>query len=104
MERFSEEEMLHLVAYQNLYGLITPRRYDMLLARLGMDVAAPHMKKGRKPRFKDHLFVWSRGGRQRTGREMLGVVKQWQAFYEQTPDRPRRRGGRRQPSEGGEPG
>ena len=39
--------MIHLVAYQNLYGLITPRRLDMVMARLVMDFTAPDMKKGR---------------------------------------------------------
>ncbi|MFD3929529.1 hypothetical protein [Streptomyces sp. NPDC058614] len=81
--------MIHLVAYQNLYGLITPRRLDMVMARLGMDVTAPHMKKGRKPKLKDHLFTWSRSSEQRTGRELHGVLKEWQAFFE---GRDRKRG------------
>lgn len=81
--------MLYLVAYQNLYGPITPRRVDMVMARLGMDVAAPHMKKGRQPKLKDHLIVWSRNTQQRTGRELHGVLKQWQAHFE---GRDRKRG------------
>jgi hypothetical protein len=81
--------MLHLVAYQNLYGLITPQRLDMVMARLGMDIAAPHMKKGRSPKFKDHLIVWSRSTTQRTGRELRGVLLEWKAYFE---GRDRKRG------------
>ncbi|WP_228995323.1 hypothetical protein, partial [Streptomyces sp. DH8] len=60
MSRFSEEEIIRLLAYQNLYGPAGVRRLDSLFARLGMDVAAPHMKKGRLPKLKDHLIQWSR--------------------------------------------
>jgi hypothetical protein len=81
--------MVSLVAYQNLYGTITPRRLDMVMARLGMDIAAPHMKKGRQPKFKDHLFVWARSTQQRSGRELLGVLKEWEAHFE---GRDRKRG------------
>ncbi|PWG08782.1 hypothetical protein DF268_36035 [Streptomyces sp. V2] len=83
MEQFREEHLVHLVAYQNLYGPITPQRLDIVAARLGMDVAAPHMKKGRRPRLKDHLMVWSRAARpRRTGRELRAVLEQMRAHYE----------------------
>lgn len=72
------------MAYQNLYGPITPQRFDVLFARLGMDVAAPHMKKGKKPKLKDHLLQWSRNARPRkTGRELLAAVMGIQRGYEQ---------------------
>ncbi|MFJ4617428.1 hypothetical protein [Streptomyces sp. NPDC088812] len=94
MERFTEEQMVHLVAYQNLYGPITPARLDVVAARLGMDVAAPHMKKGRVPRLKDHVMVWSRAARPpQTGREMLATVKGIQAAYDEADND--RRGRRR---------
>ncbi len=41
LERFTEDELIRLVAYQNLYGPAGPTRFDVLFARLGMDVAAP---------------------------------------------------------------
>lgn len=83
MDRFSEEHMIHLVAYQNLYGPIGPRRFDVLFARLGMDVAAPHMKKGKKPKLKDHIVEWSRNARpRRTGRELLAAVKGIQSRFD----------------------
>ncbi|MFC8276249.1 hypothetical protein ACFUJR_27710 [Streptomyces sp. NPDC057271] len=82
LERFSEEEMIRLIAYQNLYGPIGPTRFDLLFARLGMDVAAPHMKKGQRPRLKDHLVQWNRAARpRRSGRELLSVVKGLQATF-----------------------
>ncbi|MFI2367307.1 hypothetical protein [Streptomyces sp. NPDC018833] len=87
MDRFTEEQMIHLVAYQNLYGPIGPRRFDVLFARLGMDVAAPHMKKGKKPRLKDHIVEWSRSARPRkTGHELLAAVKGLQARFDKQPD------------------
>ena len=83
MARFTEEQMIHLVAYQNLYGPLGPRRFDVLFARLGMDVAAPHMKKGKKPRLKDHIVEWSRAAKPRkTGRELLAAVKGLQARFD----------------------
>lgn len=87
MARFTEEQMIYLVAYQNLYGPIGPRRFDVLFARLGMDVAAPHMKKGNKPKLKDHIVEWSRAARPRkTGRELLAAVKGLQARFDKQPD------------------
>lgn len=75
--------MIRLVAYQNLYGPIGPVRHDVLFARLGMDVAAPHMKKGKRPRLKDHMVVWSRTARPRkTGRELLAAVKGIQSRFD----------------------
>ncbi len=74
--------MVHLVAYQNLYGPITPDRIDVVAARLGMDIAAPHMRKGRRPKLRDHLMVWSRAARpRRTGRELRAVLQQMEAAY-----------------------
>ena len=80
LQRFEEEEIIRLVAYQNLYGPAGPQRFDALFARLGMDVAAPHMKKGKRPAFKDHLIQWSRP--RKTGRELLAAVKGIQAGFE----------------------
>ncbi|PJN31302.1 hypothetical protein CG717_16170 [Streptomyces sp. CB02613] len=85
LDRFTTEEMIRVLAYQNLYGPVGPRRLDILAARLGMDVAAPHMKKGRLPRLKDHLIQWSRP--RKTGRELLEMVKGLQAGFEQQKDR-----------------
>ncbi|WP_433406884.1 phage tail assembly protein T [Streptomyces sp. CA-146814] len=80
LDRFTSEEMIRVLAYQNLYGPVGPRRLDVLAARLGMDVAAPHMKKGRLPKLKDHLIQWSRP--RKTGRELLEMVKGLQAGFE----------------------
>ncbi|MEU2799059.1 hypothetical protein [Streptomyces sp. NPDC007117] len=85
LDRFTSEEMIRVLAYQNLYGPVGPRRLDILAARLGMDVAAPHMKKGRLPKLKDHLIQWSRP--RKTGRELLEMVKGLQAGFEQQKDR-----------------
>lgn len=85
LTRFTETEMIRLVAYQNLYGPAGPRRMDVLFARLGMDVAAPHMKKGKQPKFKDHLVEWNPKARpQRTGRDLLAAVQGIQAAYATT--------------------
>ncbi|MEU4386571.1 hypothetical protein [Promicromonospora sp. NPDC023805] len=80
--RFTDAEMIGMVAYQNLYGPVTPQRLDMVAARLGMDIAAPHMKKGKRPKLKDHLILWSRKVKQKTGRELLGMLKGIQAEYD----------------------
>lgn len=96
MQRFTDEEIVHLVAYQNLYGPVTPRRLDMLLARLAMDLISPHLKRGRRTLLRDHLMTWSRADRPRqSGREMLGLVKGWQAQFEQDDTRRSRRASRR---------
>jgi hypothetical protein len=80
--RFTDAEMIGMVAYQNLYGPVTPQRLDMVAARLGMDIAAPHMKKGKRPKLKDHLIRWSRKVKQKSGRELLGILKGIQAEYD----------------------
>jgi len=83
MERFTDEEIVHLVAYQNLYGPITPRRLDVVLARLGMDLIKPHLRRGRNTLLRDHLMTWSHADRPRqTGREMLALVKDLQQQYD----------------------
>jgi hypothetical protein len=88
LERFTEEELIRLVAYQNLYGPVGPSRMDVVAARLGMDVAAPHMKKGQRPTLKDHIVQWSRAARPRkTGRELLAAVKGIQERFDRRPDR-----------------
>ncbi|WP_432193815.1 hypothetical protein [Streptomyces sp. bgisy027] len=84
MQRFTDDEIVHLVAYQNLYGPITPRRLDVLLARHAMDVLSPHLKRGRRTLLRDHLMLWSHADRPRqSGREMLAIVKDWQRQYDQ---------------------
>ncbi|WP_327376195.1 hypothetical protein OG393_20950 [Streptomyces sp. NBC_01216] len=94
MARFTEEELIHLIAYQNLYGPIGPQRLDVVAARLGMDVAAPHMKKGQRPKLKDHLIRWSQAARpRRTGHELLAAVRGIQDRYD-APEHPGRRGRR----------
>lgn len=92
MQRFEDEEIVHLVAYQNLYGPITPRRLDILLGRHAMDVLSPHLKRGKRTRLRDHLMTWSTADRpQRTGREMLGIVKALQERFDRDDDTPTRR-------------
>ncbi|MFE2017599.1 hypothetical protein ACFW9O_06015 [Streptomyces sp. NPDC059499] len=91
LQRFTEEQMIRMVAYQNLYGPAGPQRFDALFARLGMDVAAPHMRKGKKPKFKDHLIEWSRKARPpKSGRELLAAVRGIQAGYDEAESRGRR--------------
>lgn len=100
MERFTDDEIVHLVAYQNLYGPITPRRLDIVLARHAMDVISPHLKRGRASRLRDHLMTWSTADRpSRTGREMLGIVQGLQQKFEQADARRKRRMGRKQNQE-----
>jgi hypothetical protein len=92
MQQFTEEQMIYLVAYQNLYGPITPVRLDIIAARLGMDIAAPHMRKGARPRLKDHLMVWSRAARPRlTGRELRAKLEQMRGYYNAKATAERRR-------------
>lgn len=71
-----------MIAYQNLYGPITPARMDLVAARLAMDVAAPHMKKGSKPKMKDHLIVWSRNVQRKTAHQILETIKSLQAGFD----------------------
>lgn len=95
LDRFREIELIRLVAYQNLYGPITGERLDIVAARLGMDIAAPHMKKNRRPKLRDHLIVWNRRAKARkTPTQMLAAVRGWQRHFEHTDrraDRARRR-------------
>ncbi|MEU9654189.1 hypothetical protein AB0E00_35575 [Streptomyces sp. NPDC048110] len=101
MDRFTEEQIIDLVAYQNLYGPITPRRMDLLLARLAMDLISPHMKKGKRSALRDHLMTWSRADRvSRSGREMLGIVQGLQRQFDRDDERRGRRGRRRTRREG----
>lgn len=82
LERFTEGELVHLLAYERLYGQLGPERLDTLFGRLGMDVAAPHMKKGKKPKFTDHVVKW--GGakgpkrKKQTPEEMLQAANRIQ--------------------------
>lgn len=83
LERFSEEEMVRVLAYQNLYGPVTPVRTDFLFARLGMDVATPHLRKGQKAKMQDHMMVWNPKTRPRkTPQEMLTMVREFQRGFE----------------------
>ncbi|WP_425586500.1 phage tail assembly protein T [Streptomyces showdoensis] len=83
MARFTEEELIRLVAYQNLYGPIGPARMDVVAARLGMDVAAPHMKKGQRPKLRDHIVQWSRAARpRRSGHELLAAIRGIQTGFD----------------------
>ncbi|MFJ2701890.1 hypothetical protein ACIO3R_01660 [Streptomyces sp. NPDC087428] len=92
LDRFAEEEIIRLIAYQNLYGPAGPQRLDLLVARLGMDVAAPHMKKGKTPKLKDHLIEWSRNARPRkSGRELLAAIKGIQAGFDRQDEKGRGR-------------
>ncbi|MGI5443828.1 hypothetical protein ACQEV4_42750 [Streptomyces shenzhenensis] len=91
MDRFSNEDMTYLVAYQNLYGPITPRRLDLVAGRLGMDVVGPHMKRGRHPRLEDHTFVWSRHAVRLTGDQMIDKLRTIHATFEYADDEPPRR-------------
>ncbi|MEU6944298.1 hypothetical protein ABZ957_03485 [Streptomyces sp. NPDC046316] len=85
LQRFTEAEFVRLIAYQNLYGPLGPKRFDVLVARLGMDVAAPHMKKGQRPKLKDHLVEWSRNARPRKSpRELLSAIRGIQAGFDKT--------------------
>lgn len=82
LERFTDDEMVRLVAYQRLYGPITPERGDVVAARLGMDIAAGYMKKGRRPKLKDHLIQWSKKAKRKTGRQILDIIKGIQSEYD----------------------
>lgn len=82
LERFTDAEIIGMVAYQNLYGPVTPNRLDIVAARLGMDISAPHMKKGKRPKLKDHLIQWSRKVKRKTGRQLLSMIKGIQSEYD----------------------
>lgn len=105
MDRFTEEQMIYLVAYQNLYGPITPDRLDLVIARLGMSVTAPHLKKGKRQRLRDHLILWNRAARpRRSGRDLLAAVRGIQASYDRDTDRQSRRRRPRTPDQPPPPG
>lgn len=89
MERFTESELVHLIAYQNLYGPLGPERDDVLFARLGMDTVAPHMGRGKKPKFENHKIDWAanRKKRAQTPEEMLRVAKSITGSF---PDKPKK--------------
>lgn len=83
LERFSETELVHLVAYENRYGQLGPERLDTLFGRLGMDVVAPHMGKGKKPKFEDHVVSWGRKAKAVLNpAELLAKAKQIQGTFE----------------------
>lgn len=86
-----------MIAYQNLYGPITPARMDLVAARLGMDIAAPHMRKGSKPKMKDHLIVWSRAAQRKTAHQILETIKSLQAGFEANAARQEARRARKSP-------
>ncbi|MDA2805700.1 phage tail assembly protein T [Nocardiopsis suaedae] len=83
LERFTDPDLAHLVAYEKLYGQLGPERFDTLFARLGMDTVAPHMKKGTTPKFEDHVVKW--GGKRRrkqSPEEMLQAARRAQVAFE----------------------
>jgi hypothetical protein len=86
LDRFTDRELVRLIAYQNLYGPIGPERLDLVAARLGMDVVAPHMKKGKRPKLKDHLIPWSRKAKRKTGRQILDTIRGIQAAFDSKPE------------------
>lgn len=75
--------MIRLVAYQNLYGPITPERLDLVAARLGMDVVAPHMRRGKKTKLSDHLMTWGEKKKSQTPEEMLAAAREITAAFKQ---------------------
>lgn len=84
LERFTDDELARFLAYQNLYGPIGPERQDLVAARLGMDVAAGYMKKGKRPKLKDHLIQWSKKAKRKTGRQILNIIKGIQSEYDRS--------------------
>lgn len=87
--------MIRMMAYQNLYGPVTPNRLDLVIARLGMDVAAPHMKKGRRPKLKDHLLKWSRKTARQTPEQMLAAIKGIQKAFDEEDERKKKQRAKR---------
>jgi hypothetical protein len=83
LDRFTDSEIVHLQAYQELYGPIGDRRYDYLFARLGMDTVAPHLKKGKRTSIEDHILQWGGPSKPRqTPEEMMAVAKNITAAFE----------------------
>lgn len=87
LERFKEAELVRMIAYQNLYGPVTPYRLDVLFARLGMDVLSPHLKRGKRTRLEDHQVMWSGNRSTQTPEEMLATAKQITARIKQRSQR-----------------
>jgi len=75
MERFSEEDMIRMVAYGRLYGPPGPERFDILFARLGMDVVSPHLKAGKKTSLDDHKVKWGEEKKVQTPEQMLAAAQ-----------------------------
>jgi hypothetical protein len=75
MERFSEEDMIRMVAYGKLYGPPGPERLDILFARLGMDVIAPHLKKGKSTKLEDHKVMWGQKKQTQTPQDILAAAQ-----------------------------
>lgn len=73
LERFTEEELIRLIAYQNVYGPITRQRDDILTAQLSMMITAPYGKKGHRPKIKDYLIQWSR--RRKSPEELIAAIE-----------------------------
>lgn len=83
LERFSDTELVHMVAYEKRYGQLGPERFDTLFARLGMDVVAPHMKRGKRPKFEDHLIQWGQKAKEALSpQELLAKAKQIQSAFD----------------------
>lgn len=98
IDRFTDSEIIHLQAYQELYGPIGDRRYDYLFARLGMDVVAPHLKKGKRTTVDDHLLKWSGSPKPRqTPEEMMAAAKSITAAFEMNEKAQKARAERIQP-------
>lgn len=98
IDRFTDEEIIHLQAYQELYGPIGDRRYDYLFARLGMDTIAPHLKKGKKTSIEDHLLQWGDSPKpKQTPQEMLATAKGIQAAFDMHEKAAKAREERRKP-------
>jgi hypothetical protein len=98
IDRFTDSELVHIQAYQELYGPIGDRRYDYLFARLGMDVVAPHLKRGKRTTVDDHLLKWGGPARpQQSPDQMLAVAKNIQAAFEMNEKAQKAREERRAP-------
>ena len=83
LERFTDSEIVHLQAYQEMYGPIGDRRYDYLFARLGMDTVAPHLKRGKRTTIEDHIVQWGGSSKpSQTPQEMLAAARSIQAAFD----------------------
>lgn len=64
-----------------------------------MDVVAPHMKKGKKPKFEDHVVKWGgsrKSKRRQSPEEMLRIAQGIQRQYDRRPKRASRQRARYQ--------